>query len=325
MADKKISALTNASTPLAGTEVLPIVQSGTTVKVSAANVTAGRAVSGASFAVTGGTAPANGFYLQAADTVGISTASTARGVVSATGNFGLGTTTPQYRVDVQDQSAANNFQASFGGTFGVGTWTGIHIGYKEANNTLYRKGAVAFEMVDGDARGTVHILNNGAASAASATLADSKLRIAFGGDVTVPAGNLVLGTAGRGIDFSANGGDILTQYDEGTWAISDISGAGLTLTVDHAKYTRVGNLVTVNVYVTYPVTANASNATLSLPSNLAASKFDIGTAGASNGNAAYAITVGGTNAMTLRGPNLATLTNANLSGADLLISFTYMV
>ena len=34
MADKKISALTDASTPLAGTEVLPIVQSGSTVKVA---------------------------------------------------------------------------------------------------------------------------------------------------------------------------------------------------------------------------------------------------------------------------------------------------
>jgi hypothetical protein len=52
MADKKISALTGASTPLAGTEVLPIVQSGATVKVSIANVTAGRevATSGVSFA-----------------------------------------------------------------------------------------------------------------------------------------------------------------------------------------------------------------------------------------------------------------------------------
>lgn len=34
MADKKISALTSASTPLAGTEVLPIVQSGATVKAT---------------------------------------------------------------------------------------------------------------------------------------------------------------------------------------------------------------------------------------------------------------------------------------------------
>jgi hypothetical protein len=48
MADKKISALTSASTPLAGTEVLPIVQSGSTVKVAVSNLTAGRAVSASS-------------------------------------------------------------------------------------------------------------------------------------------------------------------------------------------------------------------------------------------------------------------------------------
>jgi hypothetical protein len=54
MADKKISQLTGASTPLAGTEVLPIVQSGSTVKVSAADVTAGRAVSAASMTVSSG-------------------------------------------------------------------------------------------------------------------------------------------------------------------------------------------------------------------------------------------------------------------------------
>lgn len=44
MADKKISALTAASTPLAGSEVLPIVQGGSTVKVSVDNLTAGKAV-----------------------------------------------------------------------------------------------------------------------------------------------------------------------------------------------------------------------------------------------------------------------------------------
>jgi len=44
MADKKISALTAATTPLAGTEVLPIVQSSTTVKVSVADVTKGRTI-----------------------------------------------------------------------------------------------------------------------------------------------------------------------------------------------------------------------------------------------------------------------------------------
>jgi hypothetical protein len=44
MADKKISALTGAATPLAGSEVLPIVQSGATVKVSVDNLTAGKTV-----------------------------------------------------------------------------------------------------------------------------------------------------------------------------------------------------------------------------------------------------------------------------------------
>ena len=38
MANTKISALPAATTPLAGTEVLPIVQSGSTVKVAASNI-----------------------------------------------------------------------------------------------------------------------------------------------------------------------------------------------------------------------------------------------------------------------------------------------
>ena len=45
MANSKISALPAASTPLAGTEVLPVVQGGITEQVSVANLTAGRDVS----------------------------------------------------------------------------------------------------------------------------------------------------------------------------------------------------------------------------------------------------------------------------------------
>lgn len=44
MADTKISALPASTTPLAGTEVLPIVQSGATRQVSVANLTTGRAL-----------------------------------------------------------------------------------------------------------------------------------------------------------------------------------------------------------------------------------------------------------------------------------------
>ena len=52
MADVKISALPGATTPVAGSEVLPIVQGGVTKKVSIDNLTAGKAVSGLSFTAT---------------------------------------------------------------------------------------------------------------------------------------------------------------------------------------------------------------------------------------------------------------------------------
>jgi hypothetical protein len=54
MADTKISALTAASTPLSGTEVLPIVQSGVTRKVSVADLTLGRAISATQVTLTTG-------------------------------------------------------------------------------------------------------------------------------------------------------------------------------------------------------------------------------------------------------------------------------
>lgn len=53
MADKKISQLTSATTPLAGTEVVPVVQGGSTVKVPVSDFTAGRAVAAGSLTVNG--------------------------------------------------------------------------------------------------------------------------------------------------------------------------------------------------------------------------------------------------------------------------------
>lgn len=90
MADLKISQLPNASTPLAGTEVLPIVQAGVTDQVTVDNLTAGRSVPAASVVVTGSTAPANGLYLPAANTVGLSTNSAQNLAVNATGTVTMG-------------------------------------------------------------------------------------------------------------------------------------------------------------------------------------------------------------------------------------------
>jgi hypothetical protein len=52
MADLKISQLPAATTPVAGTEVLPIVQSGTTTKVAISDLTAGRSVAASDITVT---------------------------------------------------------------------------------------------------------------------------------------------------------------------------------------------------------------------------------------------------------------------------------
>lgn len=124
MADKKISALTAATTPLAGTEVLPIVQSGATVKVSIADVTAGRAISATSITTGAGAVgtPAytfssdfnTGMWAPAADTIAFSTAGSERLRVTSTGNFGIGISSPAARLDV-----AGNIFSRPGGAAGA--------------------------------------------------------------------------------------------------------------------------------------------------------------------------------------------------------------
>jgi hypothetical protein len=60
MADTKISALTAATTPLAGTEVAPIVQSGTTVKAAVTSFTNALPLTPASVTLTTGNMVLNG-------------------------------------------------------------------------------------------------------------------------------------------------------------------------------------------------------------------------------------------------------------------------
>lgn len=183
MADKKISALTGAATPLAGTEVLPIVQSGSTVKVSVANLTAGRAVSGDSFAAT------NGGY----------------SATVASGNVGYGAT-----------SGSTNY--SF---------------YIDAATGSYR----LYSSFGGD-----------------------RWSVDSSGNITVGQGNLVIGTAGKGIDFSANThaagmtSELLNDYEEGTFTpvIAGSSSAGTASYVAQAgSYTKIGRMVYFQVYLSW--------------------------------------------------------------------------
>ena len=88
-------------------------------------------------------------------------------------------------------------------------------------------------------------------------------------DLKINNGNLVIGTSGKGIDFSATAGtgtsELLDDYEEGTWTPADVSGAGLTLSVSQANYTKIGNTVRASFVITYPSTASGLQNYISLP------------------------------------------------------------
>jgi hypothetical protein len=181
MADLKISALTASTTPLAGTEVLPIVQSSTTKQVSVANLTAGRDV-----AMAGATST---------DDVKVSAG---KGLAwSGNGNTRI---SPEDNVQGTLIASGGSLKVTVGG------------------------GTNAFN-IDG--------------TTANATL---------------NTGNLIIGTSGKGIDFSATPGtgtsELLSDYEEGTW--TPTQGAGLTVIgafSSSGSYTKIGRQVTVSGYL----------------------------------------------------------------------------
>jgi hypothetical protein len=97
------------------------------------------------------------------------------------------------------------------------------------------------------------------------------------GDVTLSTGNLVIGTSGKGIDFSATPGtgtsELLADYEEGTWTltITPSSGTFTSVTAQDSRYTKIGNIVVATFRYTV---ANAGTAggtvTISLPFTAAA-------------------------------------------------------
>ena len=85
------------------------------------------------------------------------------------------------------------------------------------------------------------------------------------GDVSMTTGNLVVGTAGKGIDFSADPhapgmtSELFDDYEEGTWTptVGTNGGDGTySVTVNSATYTKIGNSVRISFDLTVNVTVN---------------------------------------------------------------------
>jgi len=78
------------------------------------------------------------------------------------------------------------------------------------------------------------------------------------GNTTITSGNLVIGTSGNGIDFSATsdaGGmanELLDDYEEGTWTpfFGGTSGdPSASYSNQNGKYTKIGNMVYTNFII----------------------------------------------------------------------------
>jgi len=116
------------------------------------------------------------------------------------------------------------------------------------------------------ANGNILVIRDAAAGAA-------KLIVDQDGDVTLPVGNLVIGTSGKGIDFSAATPDesgagamsseILDDYEEGTWTptLGDSDGPdNATYNNQLGYYTKIGNAVFWHCFMNVNSTGSLTSA-----------------------------------------------------------------
>lgn len=93
---------------------------------------------------------------------------------------GIGTTTPQNRLDVN--GAAAGIISSFGATIANNQFVGLSFGYLETGNSSYRKSALVFERSEthgqgSNASGKIHFLLNNNSNTSATALTDAVLTI----------------------------------------------------------------------------------------------------------------------------------------------------
>jgi len=142
---------------------------------------------------------------------------------------------------------------------------------KVANNDLRPK-----QIQSNATSGVLQVAGPAAAATRVMTTPDANFTVArtdaaqsFTGDQTLSTGNLVIGTSGKGIDFSATPGtgtsELLADYEEGTWT-PIFTGWSITPTlVVGSTYTKVGRQVTLNLLAADGVTTSGVSVITGLP------------------------------------------------------------
>jgi len=254
MSDKKISQLPASTTPLAGTEELAVVQSGNTKKVSVANLTAGRQVaagqvnvnlvSASNFAqLTVGNRPNATTYGTPAYGAGIIRGFTATPSADQRGTLNLECVSKHALDRGAMLTFSQNYSSLVDGLEFVGA--AIKAGAASASNTS-QKTYLSFYVND----------DNGSSLNEAMRITDTK-------NVSIANGNLVIGTSGKGIDFSADSSaagmtsELLDDYEEGTWTPAFISSGGSALAqTSTGTYTKIGNVVHFSFKCTFEAGAS---------------------------------------------------------------------
>jgi hypothetical protein len=183
-------------------------------------------------------------------------------VIDSSGNLSVGTTSLLGKVAALvnfGNATAANFVASAAGT-AQGELAGYSFRstFQGTGDNTPRRSADIWSGFDGGNWGTEFLafgVGNNSAANDSAVVSAEKMRINASGNVSIANGNLVIGTAGKGIDFSADPNaagmtsELLDDYEEGTWT-PDITFGGnnvsLTFAVRTGVYTKIGNCVYIS-------------------------------------------------------------------------------
>jgi len=263
MADTKISALPASTVPLAGTEVLPIVQSSSTKQVSVANLTAGRSFDALGMTLTStdagaAAAPLLELYRDSASPA----ASDTLGEIEFNGEDSAGNKQAYalfHGSILSPTSGSEQGQLHFETATAGALTEKMIIG--TTNLVINEIGAVFNVRIEGDTDANL-FYTDATNSRVGIGLVSPTEKLDVVGNIKL-SGN-VIPANGQGIDFSATPGtgtsELLADYEEGTWTPVDGSGAGLTYSSATGYYTKIGRVVTVVFNVVYPSTVDASAA-----------------------------------------------------------------
>ena len=228
MANSKISALTSATT-VAGTEVLPIVQSSTTVKVAISDLNPGLSTITAAKGGTGQTSYAIGDLLYANTTTTLAKlADVATGNAVISGGVGVA---PSYGKVGLTTHISGTLPVANGGT-----------NASTASITSFNN-ITGYSASGATGTTTTNLVFSTSPSITTPTLV---------GNATLSTGNVVQGTAAKGFDFSANTpaagktSTLLNWYEEGTFTpvFTPATGAFTSITTANTgRYRRIGSTV----------------------------------------------------------------------------------